>query len=63
MLIVSPSALKRNKEQRIESGMETAMISVLRQLPRNTRIMNAVRHAAIIASRKTPLIEARTKID
>ena len=28
-------------EIRIESGMEMAMISVLRQLPRNTRIMNA----------------------
>jgi len=30
-------------EQRIESGMETAMMSVERQLPRKTRIMIAVR--------------------
>ena len=34
MLIVSPSALSTMIEQRIESGIETAMITVLRQLPR-----------------------------
>ena len=43
---------------RIDSGIDTAMISVLRQLPRNTRIISAVRHAAISASRSTPLIDA-----
>src|SRR5579863_5224494 len=48
---------------RIASGMEVAMISVLRQLPRNTRIMIAVRQAAISASRTTPLIAPFTKMD
>ena len=41
-------------EQRMESGMETAMMSVERQLPRKTRIMMAVRQAAMMASRTTP---------
>ena len=41
MLMVSPSALSTMMEVRIESGIETAMISVLRQLPRNSRIMTA----------------------
>src|ERR1700690_4170707 len=50
-------------EQRIESGMETAMMTVERQLPRNTRIMMAVRQAAMIDSRMTPLMAPRTKID
>ena len=31
-------------EVRIDSGMETAMMSVLRQLPRKSRIISAVRH-------------------
>ncbi len=39
------------------------MISVLRHEPRNSRIITAVRHAAITASRITPLTAARTKID
>ena len=47
MLIVSPSALSAMIELRIDSGIDTAMISVLRQLPRKTRIISAVRHAAI----------------
>ncbi len=63
MLIVSPSALRVMMEQRIDSGIDTAMISVLRQLPRNTRIMSAVRHAAISASRSTPAIDAFTNSD
>jgi hypothetical protein len=63
MLIVCPSALRIAIELRIESGIETAMISVLRQLPRKIRIISAVRHAAMIASRTTPLIAPRTKID
>ena len=32
MLIVSPSALSRSREVRMDSGMEMQMISVLRQL-------------------------------
>ena len=58
MLIVSPSALSTMIELRIESGIETAMITVLRQLPRKTRIISAVRQAAISASRSTPEIDA-----
>ena len=64
MLIVSPSARRAAmSEHRIDSGIETAMISVLRQLPRKSRIISAVRQAAMIASLTTPLIEARTKSD
>ena len=63
MLIVSPSALKHDQRVSTESGIETAMISVLRQLPRNTRIIKPVRQAAITPSRTTPLIDARTNID
>ena len=50
-------------EVRIDSGIDTAMISVLLQLPRNSRIMSAVSAAAITASRTTPSMAARTKID
>ncbi len=62
-LIVSPSALSAITEVRIDSGIDTAMIKVLRQLPRNKRIISAVRHAAITASRTTSAIAALTKID
>ena len=54
MLMVSPRALRQMIEVRIESGIETAMITVLRQLPRKIRIINPVRHAAMMASRSTP---------
>ena len=63
MLMVSPSRLRAMTEDRIESGMETAMMTVLRQLPRKTRIISAVRQAAMTASRITPLTAARTKMD
>ncbi len=49
MLIVSPSAASTISDDRIDSGIETAMISVLRQLPRKTRIIRPVRQAAMIA--------------
>ncbi len=62
-LIVSCRAASVKIELKIESGIEIAMITVLRQLPRNSRINTPVRQAAIIASRTTPLIAARTKID
>ena len=48
---------------RIDSGIDIAMISVLRQLPRNNKIIDAVRHAAMMASRTTPFTAARTKMD
>ena len=40
MLMVSPSRLSAMTEVRIESGIDTAMISVLRQLPRKSRIID-----------------------
>ncbi len=63
ILMVSPIALSRMMEVRIARGIEVAMITVLRQLPRKVRIMKAVRHAAMSVSRTTPLIAPRTKID
>ena len=51
MLMVSPSTLSSRSEVRIDSGMEMQMISVLRQLPRNTRIMIDVSAAAMRPSR------------
>ena len=42
-------------EVRIESGIEMQTISVLRQLPRNSRIISAVRNGRDVASRSTSL--------
>jgi len=50
-------------DAKIDSGIDTAMMQVLRQLPRNSSINMAVRAAAINASRTTPLIAPRTKVD
>ena len=47
----------------MESGIEMHTIRVLRQLPRKSKIMRPVRMAAILASFKTPLIDARTNSD
>ncbi len=63
MLKVSPMALSKMMEVRMESGMEMAMMSVLRQFPRNRRIMAAVRQAAVNPSLSTPAIAARTNSD
>ncbi len=63
MLMVSCRKLITIIDVRMESGIETAMIRVLRQLPRNSRIIKPVRHAAMTASRITPLMEARTNTD
>ena len=63
MLIVSPSADRQMIEVSIERGIDTAMISVLFQLPRNSRIMSAVSAAAITASRTTPSMAALTNTD
>jgi hypothetical protein len=62
-LMVSPSRCWTMIDDRIDSGIDTAMIAVLRQLPRNSRIMAAVRHAAMIASRITPSMAALTNSD
>ena len=40
-LMVCPSRLRMQSEARIESGIEMQTISVLRQLPRNSRIISA----------------------
>src|SRR5216684_3739375 len=62
ILIVSPIALSAIMEVRIASGIEVAMITVLRQLPRKVRIMKAVRQAAISVSLTTPLIAPPSNI-
>ena len=50
-------------EVRIDSGMEMQTITVLRQLPRKSRIIRPVSIAAMTPSRTTPLMAARTKSD
>jgi len=47
-------------EVRIDSGIDVITITVLRHDPRNSRIINAVRAAAMAPSRTTPMIAART---
>ena len=47
-------------EVRIESGIDVTTISVLRHDPRNSRIITAVRPAAMAPSRTTPVMAART---
>jgi hypothetical protein len=63
MLIVWPSADSAISEVSTASGIEIAMISVARQLPRNSRIIIAVSAAAISASRATPRIADFTNTD
>ncbi len=63
MLMVSPSAARQAMEARMDSGMEMKMMRVLRQLPRNSRIIRPVSTAAMVASRTTPEIEALTNTD
>ena len=50
-------------EVKIDSGIETAIIEVLRQLPRNSSSITAVSKAAISASCMTPMIAALTNTD
>jgi hypothetical protein len=45
--MVSPNAASTEREKRIASGIEVQTIRVQRQLPRKTRIINAVRSAAV----------------
>ncbi len=63
MLMVWPSAESAISEVSTASGIDTAMISVARQLPRNSRIITAVRAAAITASRATPITADFTNTD
>ncbi len=62
-LSVSPSHASTMIDTRIDSGIETMTMSVLRQLPRKTRSMSAVSPAAMPASFTTPCTAARTKTD
>ncbi len=63
ILIVWPRAERQISDVVMASGMETATISVGRQLPRKSRIMAAVSAAAMSPSRTTPLIAELTKTD
>ncbi len=63
MLMVWPNAASAISDDSTASGIEIAMITVERQLPRNSRIIAAVRPAAIKASRTTPRIAELTKTD
>ena len=63
MLRVSPSADSVAIEPSTDSGMEVAIISVERQLPRKMRIISAVSEAAMTPSRMTPFTAALMKID
>ena len=62
-LMVWPAKFRTTSEHRMDSGIETHTVSVLRQLPRNSSIIRPVRMMARIASRITPLMAARTKSD
>ena len=50
-------------DDRIASGIEIITTSVDRHEPRNSRIISAVRPAAIAPSRRTPLTELVTNTD
>ncbi len=60
---VCPRAARHTHETRIDRGIDVTTMSVLRQLPRNRRIISAVSPAAMSASFTTPPIAARTKTD
>ena len=60
---VSPIAARPMIDPRIDSGIDTAMITVERQLPRNSRIIALVSAAAMAPSMATPLMAARTNTD
>ena len=62
-LVVCPSRFRIISDVKMESGIEMQTITVLRQLPRNSRIIMPVSIAAITPSRTTPLMAARTNSD
>ena len=63
MLRVWPSADRAVMEQSTARGMEVAMMTVERQLPRNSRIIRLVSAAAITPSLITPEMAALTNRD
>ena len=62
-LMVCPVALRQVRAKSIDSGIDMATINVLRQLPRKSRIINAVSAAAIAPSLMTLLTDALTNTD
>ena len=63
MFSVSPISDNIVIEPRTDSGIDIAMMSVERQLPRNNKIITLVNAAARMPSNATPAIAPRTKID
>ena len=63
MFSVSPIAYRAVIDDRMASGMDTAMMTVERQLPRNSRIIRLVNKAAMTASFATPVTAAFTNMD
>src|SRR3984885_12398126 len=58
-----PAAPRAMTEERIDIGIEIAMMSVLRQLPRKSSIIAAVSTVATTTSRMTPFTAPFTKMD
>ncbi len=63
ILSVSPMADSAPIAPKTDSGIEVVTIRVERQLPRKSRIIRLVSAAAMIPSRTTPWIDARTNTD
>ena len=63
MFRVSPTAHSIVTAPNTDSGIDTAMIRVERQEPRNRRIIKLVRSAATTPSKITPLMAPRTNTD
>jgi hypothetical protein len=63
MLSVWPSAKSARIEASSDSGIVSAMIAVLRQLPRKSSTRSAVSAAAMSASMMTPVTDAFTNTD
>ena len=62
-LRVWPRARSTSRAATTDRGIETATMRVLRQLPRKSRIMAAVRQAAMSPSTSSPSMAASTKLD
>ena len=62
-LSVCPNADRQTMPASTETGIDTATITVLRQLPRNNRISSPVSAAAIRPSTTTPFMAATTNVD
>ena len=63
MFMVWPMADRAATAARMASGIDTAMITVERQLPRNSRIITLVSAAAMTPSRTTPSMAPFTNSD